>query len=67
MIHMLCARRSTRCGVVFLVSHDLSQVHRKGDLGDEVDDMKGDTVMLPNGDDGSRKRGVPCGHLARHV
>ena len=37
---MLCARRGTRCGVVFLLSHDLSHVHRKGDLGDEVDGMK---------------------------
>ena len=26
-----------RCGVVFFLSHDLSQVHGKGDLGDEVD------------------------------
>ena len=25
---------------MFLLSHDLSQVHRKGDLGDEVDGMK---------------------------
>ena len=24
---------------MFLVSHDLSQVHRRGDLGDEVDGM----------------------------
>ena len=44
-----------------LVSHHLSQVHRKGDLGDEVDGMKGDAIMLLNGDDGSRKRGVPRG------
>ena len=29
MIHILCARRITRCGVVFLLSHDLSQVNRK--------------------------------------
>ena len=35
-----CARCSTRCGVMFLSSHDLSQVHRKGDLGDEVDGMQ---------------------------
>ena len=40
MIHMRCARRSTRCGDVFLLSHDLSQVRRKGDLGDEVDNMQ---------------------------
>ena len=38
---MLCARRSTRCGVVFLfLFHAPSQVHRKGDLGDEADGMK---------------------------
>ena len=34
------SRHGTRCGVVFLLSHGLSQVHRKGDLGDEVDGMK---------------------------
>ena len=34
------SRHGTRCGVVFLLSRDLSQVHRKGDLGDEVDGMK---------------------------
>ena len=27
--------------------------------------MKGDTIKLLSDDDGSRKRGVPCGHLAR--
>ena len=37
---MLCARRSTRSCVVFLLSHDLSQVHQKGHLGDEVDGMQ---------------------------
>ena len=29
--------------------------------------MKGDTVKLLSDDDGSRKRGVPCGHLARRI
>ena len=29
--------------------------------------MKGDTVKLPSDDDGSRKRGVPRGHLARDI
>ena len=63
---MLCARRSTRCGVVFpFLFHAPSQVHRKGDLGEEADGTKGDTIKLLSDDDGSRKRGVPCGHLAR--
>ena len=30
---------------------DLSQVHGKGDFGDEVDSMKGDAIELLNGDD----------------
>ena len=42
-------------------SQDQSQVHRKGDLGDEVDGAKGDTVELLNGDDGRPKRGELCG------
>ena len=42
-----------------------SSVRRQGDLGDEVDGIKGDTIKLRSDDDGSRKRGVPCGHLAR--
>ena len=29
-----------RSCVVFLLSHDLTQVHRKGDLGDEVDGIQ---------------------------
>ena len=33
------SRHCTRCGVVFFLSHNLSQVHRKGDLSDEVDGM----------------------------
>ena len=56
---MLCARRSTRCGVVFpFLFHAPAQVHRKGDLGDESDGLKGDTIKLLSDDDGSRKRGV---------
>ena len=55
------SRHGTRCGIVFLLSHDLSQVHRKGDLGDEDDGKKGDTIMLLNGDDGRPKRGALCG------
>ena len=50
-----------------LLSHDLSQVHRQGDLGHEVDGMKGDAVELLDDDDGCPERGVPCGHLARHT
>ena len=34
------------------LSRDLSQVQRKGELGDEVDGMKGDAAELLNGDDG---------------
>ena len=45
--------------------HAPSPVHRQGDLGHEVDGMKGDTIKLLSDDDGNRKRGVPCGHLAR--
>ena len=55
------------CVLCSLLSHALSQVHRKGCLGDEVDGMKGDTIKLRSDDDGNRKRGVPCGHLARHI
>ena len=44
-------------GVVFLVSHDLSQVHGNCDLGDEVDGMKGTAAELLNGDDGRPKSG----------
>ena len=33
----------------------------------EVDGIKGDAVEFLGGDDGCRKRGVPCGHLARHI
>ena len=29
--------------------------------------MKGDTIKLRSGDDGSRKRGVFSGHLAGHI
>ena len=50
----------------FFLSHTLSPVHRPGDLGDEADGTKGDTIKLRSDDDGNRKRGVPCGHLARH-
>ena len=53
--------------VVVLRSPFLPHVHRKGDLGDEVDGMKGDTIKSFSNDDGSRKRGVPCGHLSRHI
>ena len=49
------------------LSHAPSPVHRQGDLGDEVDGMQGDTIKLRRDDDGSRKRGVSCVHLARHV
>ena len=48
------SRHDTRCGVVFPLSHDLSQVHGKGDLGDEDDGKKGDTIMLLDGDDDGR-------------
>ena len=48
-----------------LLSHALSQVRRQGDLGDEVDGIKGDAVKFLGDDDGCRKRGVPSGHLAR--
>ena len=47
--------------------HALSQVHWQGALDDGVDGMKGDTIKLLSDDDGSRKRGVPCGHLARQL
>ena len=40
------------------LSHAPSPVHRQGDLGDEVDGMKGDTTKLLSDDDGNRKRGV---------
>ena len=40
------------------LSHAPSQVHRKGDLGDEVDGMKGDTIKLLSGDDDRPKRGA---------
>ena len=36
---------------MFLLCHDLSQVHRNGDFGDEGDGKKGDIIMLVNGDD----------------
>ena len=36
-------------------------------FGDEVDGIKGDAVKFPGDDDGCRKRGVHCGHLARHI
>ena len=36
-------------------------------FGDEVDGIKGDAVKFPGDDDGCRKRGVPCGHLAIHI
>ena len=41
---------------MFLLSHDLSQVHGKGDLGDEDDGKEGDTIMLSS-DDGRPKTG----------
>ena len=47
--------------------HAPSLVHRQGDLGDEVDGMKGDTIKFLSDDDGNRKRGAPCGYLARHI
>ena len=50
-----------------LLSRARSQVHRQGDLGDEVDGIKGDAVKFSGDDDGCLKRGVPCGHLARHI
>ena len=50
-----------------LLSHAVSQVRRQGDLGDEVGGIKGETVELLDDDDGCRKRGVPSGHLARHI
>ena len=53
------------CCVPFFLSHAVSVVYREGDLGDEVDGRKRDTIKLLSDDDGSRKRGVPCGHLAR--
>ena len=37
----------------------LSQVRRQGDLGGEVDGIKGDAVKFLGDDDGCRKRGVP--------
>ena len=40
------------------LSHALSQVHRKGDLGDEVDGMKGDTVKLLSDDDDRPQKGA---------
>ena len=45
----------------------LSQVHRQADLGDEEDGSKGDAVKFLGDEDGCRKRGVLCGHLARHI
>ena len=64
--HIAAVDSSPRRGVVpFFLSHTLSPVHRQGDLGDEADGMKGDTIKLRSDDDGNRKRGVPCGHLAR--
>ena len=55
------SRHGTSCGVVFLLSHDLSQVHGKGDLGDEVDGVKGDAIELLNDDDGRPTNGALCG------
>ena len=47
-----------RPGVVSLLFHAPSQVHWKGSTT---------LVKLLNDDDGSRKQGLPCGHLARHI
>ena len=41
------------------LSHALSQVHCKGDLGDDVDGMKGDTVKFLSDDADRTKRGAP--------
>ena len=49
------------------LSHAPSPVHGLGDLGDEVDGMMCDTIKLRSDDDGSRKRGGLCSHLARHI
>ena len=55
------SRHGTRCGVVFLLSRGLAQVHWKGDLGNEVDGMKGGAVELLNGEVGRPNRGALCG------
>ena len=47
--------------VLCLLSRVLSQVHQKGDFGNEVDGVKDDVVELLNGDDGRPKRGALCG------
>ena len=39
-----------------LLFYALSQVHRQGDLGDEVDGIKGDAVKFLGDDDGCRMR-----------
>ena len=39
------SRHATRCGVVFLLSHDPSQVQRKGDLGDGVAALRGQCLL----------------------
>ena len=53
-------RVNVDCGAVFPSVPCLSQVHRKGDLGDEADGMKGDTVELLDDDDGCPERPVVC-------
>ena len=50
----------------FLPSHAKSHVHRQGDLGQEVDGMKGDAVELLEDDDGWFRE-ARFGTLARHM
>ena len=64
-VHRVCKEKVKM--IQEALSHVPSPLHRQGDLGDEVDGMKGDTIKLLSDDDGNRKRGVPCGHLARHI
>ena len=55
------------CSVPFCLCHALSQVHRQGDLGDEVDGMKDDTVELLDDDDGWPERGALWNSRKTHV
>ena len=64
-VHGVCGERVQM--IHEALPHAPSLVHRQGDLGDEVDGMKGDTIKFLSDDDGNRKRGAPCGHLARHI
>ena len=54
------------CSVLFCPM-PLSQVHWKGDHGDEVDGVKDDTVEWLDDDDGWPERGAPWNSRKTHV